>query len=341
MAKLGRAKLDKEMSGMKLNLYGQVNLAESYGATKVIADWVLAQQAKLAAKDADWKRLYAAPEVGYRAWSKAHDGNRDIFSTVKDFNGKLALGSKKAMAGCGAKLRPLYLAHVKSSKPSSPEEFAAAAMDDAGYPLMVAMMACDVAEGRFLEAATAHGLFFTSNTNHRHGPRHAAYYTTLTVLNDIRADREKFPLDRLGWLPSTGSKIVDEIYSSTYNKINYDKATGQIAKVKAHGDSVTVTFKTVKWKEPTYKCRRTHRISRIDNNGNLIYEEKCKVTGSKKMSSTENPVEVPADFAGGLAPGQMVVMSLDSKGGQRHAIPTAVYADKDKKKLIGAFGIVW
>ena len=338
MRKVDRGKLEKELGGLKLNAYGRVTAIMSFGSIKAKSAFLVAKWDGLAQKDEDWKRLLAAPDAGAKAWHQDFAAHKAAFEAVAQFEAKAATGSKKALAGCAPPLRKLFIDYLAGRKVKSIEE--ARSLDAVAYPLAVALMRCDVAEGRFLAASTAHGLFFANNaTREQRGPRHAGYYATLAVLNEILADREKFPLDRLPYLPGTGRKVVEKAYSETFNQVSYDKAEGQIDKVKPGKETATVTFKTVKWKEPTYKCKRTNRIARIDSDGNIQYEENCKVTGHETKTSTESPVEVPLDFVGGLKTGQMAAFALDTKGGKRLGIPTGVYGDPDKKKFLGFYGV--
>ena len=292
MRKVDRGKLEKELGGLKLNAYGRVTAIMSFGSIKAKSAFLVAKWDGLAQKDEDWKRLLAAPDAGAKAWHQDFEAHKAAFAAVAQFEANAAKGSKKALTGCAAPLRKLFIDYLAGRKVKSIEE--ARSLDAVAYPLAVALMRCDVAEGRFLAASTAHGLFFANNaTREQRGPRHAGYYATLAVLNEILADREKFPLDRLPYLPGTGRKVVEKAYSETFNQVSYDKAEGQIDKVKPGKETATVTFKTVKWKEPTYKCKRTNRIARIDSDGNIQYEENCKVTGHETKTSTESPVEVP------------------------------------------------
>ena len=175
------------------------------------------------------------------------------------------------------------------------------------------------------------------------GPRYASYEATMVVLNEIRNDREKFPLERMyPNPPGMGRNTWYKAYEQTFNKISYDRGTGQIKDVKKKGDVVNVTFKTVKWKEQeAYGCRDTRKVYRIRDDGTLEYYQKCKYK-TVTRSSTLEPVVVPADFASGLKAGLMIDVMIDRrKDGTRVAIPKGVYKDVDKKKFMGTFGVVW
>jgi hypothetical protein len=339
---LDRAKLDKEAAELNLNMFGRVALTMKFGSIKTRADATMKKVTELAKKDDNYQTLLDAHDKAWKAWQASYKENAAIFDAVRQFDDKAGSGSKKAVAGCGGELRKLFFGRMEQGRVKTKEKAIAFATDPVGFPLLLAMMRCDAMEDRFFEAATAHSVYFSKAANAYRGPRSAAFYATLKALNDIRADRASFKLDRLQpQAPDVANQLATTAYEMTFNKIDYGNATGKVNKVTRKGDNVNVSFKTVRWKEPTYKCRTTNRLARITDDGQLQYEEICKVTGSVNRSSTESPVVVPADFAHGLKPGQMVVMSLNTKDGKRVAIPVEVYADDKMKKFIGFFGLVW
>lgn len=343
MRSLDRAKFDKELAGMKLNLYGKVSLVQNFGIAKARAQFLLKQYAEKGKKDEEWQRLFDAPGKGWKDWLATFEANKAAFDAVKEFEKKAAKGSKKALADCGGGLRKLWFEHMKKSKKVKDVETAQNTGTDAvGYPLLVAMMRCDAATERYLEVAAAQDLFMQRAKESR-GPRYAAYEATMAVLNEIRNDREKFPLERMyPNPPSMGRSTWYKAYEQTFNKISYDRGTGQVKDVKKKGDVVNVSFKTVKWKEQeAYDCRDTRKVYRIRDDGTLEYYQKCKYK-TVTRSSTLEPVVVPADFADGIKPGLMLDVMIDRrKDGTRFAIPKGVYKDPDKKKFLGTFGVVW
>lgn len=344
MKKLDRATFDREIAGMKPNLYGKVNAVQSFQSAKVKSNFMLKKYEGLVGKDEDWQRLFDAHQQGWDRWMKEYEANKPSFEAIKKFDAMAMKGSKKALAGCSGDLRKLFFEHMSKKKVKKIEEATALGTDMIGYPLLVAMMRCDAAEARYLPVAAAQDLFMDQAKSHR-GPRFEAYEDTMQALNDIRADKEKFPLERMyPGPPSTGRNLWYKAYEQTFNKINYDRGTGQVKNVQKKGDLVLLTFQTVKWKEDeAYDCRNTRRIYRIRDDGTLEYEQKCK-SKTVTRSSTQEPVSVPSDFATGLKPGMMVELMIDSgKGGKttKIGIPKGVWKDPNKKKFIGTYGVIW
>lgn len=341
MKALDRARFDKELAALNVNFYGRVTAIQSFGDAKAKATALLAKYADKAKSDDAWAKLYAAPDKGYKEWLATYEANKAAFQAIRDFDDKSNAGSKKALAGCGDNLRKLWFEHMTGKKLKKLEDAKALATDTVGYPLLVAMMRCDAAEKRYLPVAAAQDLFMQGSKDQR-GPRYAAYSATMNALNDIITDREKFPLKALyPTPPELGRKLWYRAYEQTFNNISYDHGTGQIKAIKKSGDTVMLTFKTVRWKEEqAYDCVPTRRIYRITEDGTIEYEHKCKYK-MVAMSSTLEPVTVSSEFAGGLAPGLMVDLLIDNKKGARTGIPKGVYKDAAKKKFNGTYGVVW
>ncbi|MEO8554528.1 MAG: hypothetical protein ABI678_31345, partial [Kofleriaceae bacterium] len=341
MKALDRARFDKELAAIHVNFYGKVTAVLSFGEAKAKANALLEKYAAKAKKDDAWAKLYAAPEKGYKGWLATYEANKPAFQAVRGFDDQLNVGSKKALTGCGDTLHKLWFDHMKGKKLKGLEDAKTLGTDTVGYPLLVAMMRCDAAEKRYLPVAAAQDLFMQGAKDQR-GPRYAAYGATMNVLNDLVADREKFPLKALYPAPpELGRKLWYKAYEQTFNNISYDHGTGQIKAIKKSGDTVQLTFKTVRWKEEqAYDCVPTRRIYRITEDGTIEYEHKCKYK-MVAMSSTLEPVTVASDFADGLKPGLMVDLLIDNKKGARVGIPKGVYKDIAKKKFIGTYGVVW
>ena len=106
------------------------------------------------------------------------------------------------------------------------------------------------------------------------------------------------------------------------------------------GDAFELTFKKETWKEQVCKqWKESNRIDGIDPaTGKLIYRTSCVKTGTETRSSTATPVTVPKALATGLAVG---VAASFVRNGDGTGYPTAVYADKKRTKLVGAFGVTY
>ena len=83
-------------------------------------------------------------------------------------------------------------------------------------------------------------------------------------------------------------------------------------------------------------CTDTNRIVMFDpHNGAPIYYRECHDTGLVWVETTPEPITVPTELAVGIVVG--AVMDYEAKPG-RVALPTAVYADKSKARLVAYLG---
>ena len=84
---------------------------------------------------------------------------------------------------------------------------------------------------------------------------------------------------------------------------------------------------------------RPSQLEGIDlESGKLIYRTTCAKTGTETRSSTAQPVTVAKGLATGLAVGTAVTIARGSDGA---GYPTAIFSDKKRTKLAGAFGVTY
>ena len=126
-----------------------------------------------------------------------------------------------------------------------------------------------------------------------------------------------------------------------------DAVYGEVAAkkpAKAKG-WVTVTFKKIMVTDREVNCTPTNRVSRIDEDGNLQYEQNCSYGKSFKTNVAPWAVDVPSDLAESIKPGNYVLVSEIENGtnasNHRLGIPVELYADKSRKVLIGLLGMRW
>ena len=77
--------------------------------------------------------------------------------------------------------------------------------------------------------------------------------------------------------------------------------------------------------------RRTNRVQRIADNGELIYEEVCTGWVTARTDTTPKPVTVPQRYAAGLQKGRYVVVEGGTIAG--------VWAKPSSPTPLAAFGV--
>ena len=117
-------------------------------------------------------------------------------------------------------------------------------------------------------------------------------------------------------------------------------SSGTIATMKEEGDAFAITFKKETWKEPVCKVwKETNRVEAINfDTGKLIYRSTCVKTATETASSTAEPVTVTKELAAGLKVGVAASFARNDDGS---GYPIAIYGDKKRTKLVGAFGVTY
>lgn len=336
--RLDRARLEQELQDPVVTDAARQAAREAFSRAKLIAGQLAAAYQAKAAQDPAWKKiLLDAPEQAFTAWQAAAAKWRPELDAVLAFEDRYYAPSKSAVAGCGAALRAGWTKYLRAAGPKDAKAAEQVATGDPiGYLLVSRLLACDHREGRYL-AAAYEGVLLQQARRFR-GPRRAAAWAVVEAINDIKKDRERFPI-------SAGSIAFgsDPMYgpvSNVGNKIGYgEDAHAEIKSVVKVKGGVRVTFKTVKYKVDITSCTPTNRVHSISSDGRVLWQQNCVSGGTAWRTSTEAPMFVPDELAGGLAPNQFGTFRPDTRLDPRGGFPTVLYRDKSKKKLAVFYGV--
>jgi hypothetical protein len=322
----------------KGNSYARAVIVESLGYAQAgVAAFEAAVEQK--ASDADWKELLiGAPQRGiadFEAKAKQHE---QALARSNDFEAKFWGPSRKALEGCWAGLRKDYIGVLQTLERKDINQVKQAMSDPVASLLLSRLAACAAAGG---DKSYAYKLLDVARkTRYARGPRLAAYYAGVDALSKILADRTKFPVTPRDFWFKTSNALVDQASKLVSNPSYFtDSEKGTVKAIKKTGDKVHVTWVTVKHQEMGYECTDTNRIFDFTADGRPSYYRNCRATGMVTVDDTPNGIVVPAAFADGLAVGAAV--EFDGEPGNSHTragIPTAVFSDKSKKKLVSAYG---
>jgi hypothetical protein len=207
--------------------------------------------------------------------------------------------------------------------------------------LLTRLILCEAAEGNLHQAFMLFELVREGRP--ARGPRFAVYYAVMDELSEIRADRNRFPIEH-AMLGHKGIGALGSAYMLWGNRVMLDEAaTGVVKAVKPADSGVLVEFTTTKHREPVYRCTPTNRVRSIDPGGELRYWHDCVQTGTKVVSKTHPTIWVPKAYANGIRPGATIAFRADltnrHASGERYGIVTEVWADQDQKKLLAYFGL--
>ena len=350
--RLDRAKLDKELANPKFNEYARVNAREVWTLAKTVSDRLSASFKQMADKDEAYKKIFFdGPEKGWADWQAAYAANKEGVDAAFDYEKKFYGPSKKALSGCGDKLRKGFATYIQSKKPATADEAKKAALDMIGYPLTEALALCEAVEGRLQIAQTYVKLLEGDGRGlppDRRGPRYAAYTAALGHLSDILADRDKFPVKQFYLRINRPERRMKDGAKGYYdNKVIWaEDPKGTIASATKKGDVVEVTWKPVTTYIMNRVCKPNHRILMINNSGHIIYDSDCTMGDPPKLpvTSKNGPILVPERVAAGLKAGVTGVFAVnvkDSISDARKAsdgLPKEVW-DAAGKKLLNWYGV--
>jgi len=291
---------------------------------------------QLIAGDPAYAKLFELARTARKEWSAGAAARADLLAAVRAMDDARATGSRKALEGCATRAWPLFAAAVGKlparrfenlrADPSRATTFFDAAIgailqDPDAYLAANALSACEGPIDHLLSSLHA-GLSYWPGFR---GPRTA----TLTAirLSGLTPDQRGETLD----VPSFRLPLsIDRIRPPT-DGARRGSATGVIAAVLDQGDTVRVTFpSSSEIQDQCVSRRTTHRISRIDSNGNLSYESVCTQWQPVRVDTTLRPIDVPRRYAAGLRPGRHVSIV--------GAIPEAIWAKPSSPTPLAAFG---
>jgi hypothetical protein len=339
--RLDAARLDQEIAAMPR--YGQVIARETHAVARLRAAGWKAHVDALAAKDETWRQLVVeTPEKAFTAWSELRARNADAFDAVDGFE-KVAFGpSRSAAKGCAAKLRPLFARAAAAAAAPSPElrdVLERLQGDPLASPIVERRLLCEAMDG---DAGVATALYAaTDRLRGYRGPRTAAALATLDHLNDVKADREKFPLEAKDLPRFARDAFRGAALERGKQAIFMDDGKGVVKSVKPVDGGVLVSFKGEAVKETNWDCKRTNRVRRIDASGNVEYWSDCKNLGQVTVTKTPSPVVVPRELDAGIAAGRYMTWKVDIQlaGAVRKGTPVAVYDSPAQKKLVALYGV--
>lgn len=321
---LDRAKFDQELAGPTIDPRDRLKAKMRF---VLLQQAVQAQAARFAAEaakdDGVAKVIDGLPAAAAKTWADDSAPYAGLLAWTYELVDLARANNKKLLNGCDATLLGHLGTYLKAKAPRTPKELSDALKDDIGSQLAAAAAICfvrnDAARTFWADASTGYA--------QRWGLRTLTWHTIASEKIEFDTDRGNDPIG----LPKP---VV------LYANASASGSSGTIATLKAHDDVVDMTFKKETWKEQVCKVwKESNRVEGIDfTTGKLIYRSSCVKTGTETRSSTATPVTVPAALATGLKVGVSAAFVRAADG---TAYPTAIYSDKKRTKLVGAFGVVY
>ncbi|MDH3729344.1 MAG: hypothetical protein OER77_17575, partial [Myxococcales bacterium] len=341
---LDPAKLVKETAGMGTP-FRSIAL-ESYAKAKAILGELERSVKKEVGTDRDYQKLlYDAPNAAWRNWVRRYKKHKKAIDATFAFEKDVFGPSQTAYATCSKTLEPGMRKFVKAGKFKTKEAFLEAMQGPIGSVLVNALGACYAVTS----PANVGDLLLKINDNSRvwRGPRAAVRHAMIDVLNDIKNDRDRFPVTFTHFPTYSTNLIRWQAYKSNRSRIPSSGGYGEIASgvvktFKKEADQLLrATFKTASWTEQSYRCVETNRVDFIED-GIVHYGRKCTKAGEVTKSFTPQTTILFDWAAKGIKPNAFVVMKVPV-GTQhlpqpRRGHPIEVYTNAEKKKLLNMYG---
>ena len=320
---LDRKRFDAELAQATIDPSDRLTLKMKFVRLQLAVKAVAARYDADAAKDDGVaKVINDLPAMAAKTWADDSAAYGPALAWAYKQLDAARLNSKKAFDGCEPELLTHLTTYLKAKKPATPQDLTNAFKDDIGSQLAAGAERCfvrnDGARSFWAEQNSGHGASL--------GLRTAIWTALASTKIDFDTNRGSDPLG----LPAP---------VTLYANASMSWSSGTIATLKDAGDAVAITFKKETWKEQVCKqWKETNRIDGISAEGKLIYRSNCVKLGTETRSSTAQPVTVPKVYAAGLKVGVAATFVRSTDGA---AYPTAIYTDKKRTKLAGAFGVVY
>jgi hypothetical protein len=338
----------------KDNSYARTIGLESEAMARLAGNMIKKEVDARSAKDPDWKTvLVTAPQAGAKAWTEMAAKYKDQVAHSNAFEHKWYGPSKKAYAGCWKELHDDFLTVLKDQKHATENELKDSLQNPILSLLWGRLVACSSSDKD--SAYTAELYFVSDKIRPARGMRTAAYYAAAEAFGPIKSDREKFPVEAKDL--ASALKIKDDLVTGGYREkkesqwdtmgfgTGYD-GEGTVKSTKKIKQGLEVTFVGTKQQFMGRSCTPTNRIIQFRADGSPVYYENCHDTGLYWSDTTPANIVLPdPEWESVIKPGVVIgfrstrdAVKLGGDKYERYGVPSTVYSDKSKKKLVGWMG---
>ena len=133
------------------------------------------------------------------------------------------------------------------------------------------------------------------------GPR--TYFAVHADPDTTKQAQGPAPFEDVLFLMSAQARSCPPQVKSEYCAVAFGQT---IRKVKQQADGILVDWAPVSWVEEVEKCKTTNRIDRINERGEVFYQEDCRVVGKRPQQRALPPTLLPRSLAPALRPGRVV-----------------------------------
>ncbi|MDX2087269.1 MAG: hypothetical protein SFX73_05445 [Kofleriaceae bacterium] len=330
----------KALDGMKISEFEYQAAVRNYFESQTAAVLGRAELEK-ATKPTNLvdKIYYTAAEDAFNDWTKTFNDNKKVAAAVSSFEDTWLSGESDAVPGCRETLGPLLRSFVAATKPKSKDDIQAAVSTPMGFILTAAYVQC--AKGHKLKAESGGIAILISKAARWRGPRTAAALASIKAAGLAAEENSRVevatsippPFSDASATWSMRDAKWDYQSGASDGDINSSFGAGVISKITPEGDNVKLEFRIETGYQPIYDCKLATplRVVQITGDGQLIYAQVCRRTGTKEYKIEAKPVKFMKSVAEKLRVGQFIRFYTQ---GTEIGYPVEVYQTDKEDKLV-------
>ena len=307
-----------------VNIQTRFHLRQTVRNTVIDQAAARAELAKEAKDDPGIAKLIAIADAQRKEWATPSAARTKLVQLVEAMEAASETKKRSAFAGCEAITRAAWVEVVRAAElPAVTEKDVVSTMRAALFKSPEAYLAYRALElcADGSDAPLPSRISFMTSAYLRRGPRSSTIAAWMAAAGDIKFDSKElemgYLLTKIGVFGGSGGNVI----------------VGVIDRVTAKGNQLQVTFKQdiVEFAD-CIKMKSTGRISRIESNGAISYEQTCLATGMVKYDRTPEDVTITGFLGHDLKPGMLFMVNTDG-------FPIVATSGSKSKKASWLFGV--
>ncbi len=324
--------LDPGKGMAEIDAAPDINIGTRYHLRRRVWNAVSAQTAmreeltKEAKDDPGIAKLVAIAEAQRKDWAAPNATRTKLARLLESMEAATVAKKRSAFAGCETTTRAAWADAVKAAElPAVAEKDVLATMMNAVFTTPEAYLAYRALElcADGMDASFTSRLDVIGASQERRGPRSSTIAAWSAASGEIKFDSKELKMFEL-------LRDVGASGGSHPMRVN----VGTIDKVVVTAGGVHVSFRPDTFEyEDCINWRSTGRISRIETNGAVSYQQICTQTGRVKFDRKPDDVTMSAFIGTGLKSGMLLMVAVEE------SFPIVATASSKSTKAAWLFGV--
>ncbi len=244
--------------------------------------------------------LDAVPDAARDAWRQETAANAEGVQRAWAVEQSVLEHNRTGFEGCVAPLRNAFAQYAARAGVRTQQDVEALFSRPVGHLLGAALYRCEREVG-----TAAHSTVFARlivNATLQRGARLASIQAVVRAVAQAQEADPRFVLIAREMNVGNAVQFEDDWLTGA-NMQSSTECRGTVGSLRREGDRVHVTYRQEQVRVPTFNCTRSNRISRINRDGTVEYEQLCVVVGHVMEDATSPPVAIPAELASAVQVG--------------------------------------